>query len=61
MSVEGTGVGVGVLGLAGLDLPLGDRVSLFADGRVSGEVETTLSSGDQVGGVSGMSGARFTF
>jgi len=61
VSVEGTGVGVGVLGLAGLDLPLGDRVSLFAEGRVSGDVETTLFSGDQVGGVSGLSGARFTF
>jgi hypothetical protein len=56
-----TVVGVGVLGLAGLDLPLGDRVSLFAEGRVSGDVETTLFSGDQVGGVSGLSGARFTF
>jgi hypothetical protein len=61
VSVAGTSVGVGVLGLAGLDVPLGDRVSLFAEGRVSGDVETTLFSGDQVGGVSALSGARFTF
>jgi hypothetical protein len=61
VSVAGTGVGVGVLGLAGLDVPLGDRVSLFAEGRLSGDVETTLFSGDQVGGVSALSGARFTF
>jgi len=61
VGVDGTGVGVGVLGLAGLDVPLGERVSLFAEGRVSGDLETTLFSGDQVGGVSGLSGARIHF
>ena len=61
VGLSGTGVGVGVLGLAGLDVPIGDRFSLFAEGRVSGDFETTLLSGDQVGGVSGLSGARIRF
>ena len=60
-SLSGTAVSVGVLGLAGLDLPVGDRFALFAEGRVSGDFATNLVSGAQLGGVSAVSGARIRF
>ncbi len=60
-SLSGTAVSLGVLGLAGLDLPLGDRFALFAEGRLSGDFATNLVSGAQLGGISGMSGARIRF
>jgi len=60
-NLSGTAVSVGVLGLAGLDLPLGDRLALFAEGRISGDFATNLVSGAQLGGISGMSGARIRF
>ena len=59
--INGTAVSLGVLGLAGVDLPLGDRFALFAEGRVSGDFATNLVSGTQLGGMSGMSGARIRF
>jgi len=55
--INGTAVSLGVLGLAGVDLPLGDRFALFAEGRVSGDFATNLLSGTQLGGASAMSGA----
>lgn len=60
-SLSGAAVSLGVLGLAGVDLPLGSHLALFAEGRVSGDFATNLVSGAQLGGVSGMSGARIRF
>jgi hypothetical protein len=60
-TISGTLVSLGVLGLAGVDVPLGDRFALFAEGRVSGDVVTDFLAGTQLGGVSGMSGARIRF
>ena len=54
------GVTVGVLGLAGIDVPLGERVSLFAESRISSDVDVNFGNA-QLGGLTGASGARIRF
>lgn len=61
LGIDGTGVSFGLFGLAGLDVPLGSRISLFAEGRVAGDLASYALFGEQFGGASGLSGARVRF
>lgn len=54
------GLTIGVLGLAGIDVPLGQRLSLFAESRISSDVGLGFGN-PQLGGLTGASGARFRF
>ena len=68
-SVSTVGTGIGLLGLAGVDVPLGDRSSLFGEARVGGDFQfTNTKSGGtdhidvaNLGGVSGLFGVRVRF
>jgi hypothetical protein len=58
-------LGLGLLGLAGVEVPLGSTVALFAEGRASveithGERQSDIS-GDSLGGFMGLGGIRFRF
>jgi len=59
------GVGVGVLGLVGVEVPLGQTVALFAEARAGADFQLTGESGEldavNLGGVSGLGGIRFRF
>jgi len=75
VDVTPVGLSLGVFGLIGLQVPLGDHVRLFAEGRyggdwqVTGKVETdTATTSDStdidvenLGGFSGIGGLRFVF
>jgi hypothetical protein len=70
-SVSPFGVGLGVLGLLGVEFPLGSTVALFAEGRAAISFQLTEtsknfeSSGDigveNLGGFSGIGGLRVRF
>ena len=60
-AVAATGPSIGILGLAGLDVPVSQQVSLFAEGRISGDFGVGSLAGSQLGGVAGTSGARIHF
>jgi len=63
------GVGFGVLALAGVEVPVGDRLAFFAEGRVSADFQVTKtdkSGGDDtdienIGGITGLGGIRLRF
>jgi len=63
--VDAFSFGGGVLGLAGIELPLGDHLSAFGEARVAGDVGITDDSKDisveNLGGVAGVLGLRFAF
>ncbi len=58
--VGDVGLSLGVLGIAGVDVPLTRSVSLFAESRLSGDWDVGLGNA-QLGGFSGTSGARVRF
>jgi hypothetical protein len=70
-SVNKFGFGLGLLGLVGVEVPLGATVAAFAEGRASVDLQlTNLSdssddSGDigveNLGGVTGIGGIRIRF
>ena len=68
-NVSSVGTGIGLLGLAGVDVPLGDRSSLFGEARGGGDFQftNTKSGGSDhidvanLGGVSGLFGVRVRF
>jgi hypothetical protein len=60
-SIEGTGVSLNLLGLAGVDVPIGSHLALFAEGRVSGDVANLVFWSEQFGGASALTGARVRF
>ncbi len=64
------GLGYGILGLLGVEIPLGGTVALFGEGRVSGDFQLNHfenRSGDDkitfesLSGVAGIGGLRFRF
>ena len=63
------GLGFGVMGLVGLDVPIGTRVALFAEGRANADFQVTETEGpgssnteiENIGGLSGLGGIRFRF
>jgi hypothetical protein len=67
--VSDVGAGIGLLGLGGVEFPLGDRVSLFGEARVSVDFQLTKQKGggdddigaENLGGVSGIGGIRIRF
>ena len=60
-----TGAAIGGIGLIGLEVPIGDRLAIFAEGRVGFDVQLTSTGGDidteNLGGLSGTGGIRFRF
>jgi hypothetical protein len=72
LSVTRFGYGLGLLGLLGVEVPIGSTFALFAEGRASVSFQLTEtkesgfdSSGDigveNLGGVTGIGGIRFRF
>lgn len=65
LDVTGVGTGVGVGGIAGMDLALGDHFALFGEVVLSADAQLTDESGDldveNVGGVSALAGLRVKF
>lgn len=66
----GKGFGYGIMGLLGVEVPVGQRVALFAEGRVSADFQLSRyknSSGknkldiENLSGLTGMIGIRFHF
>ena len=64
------GIGSGIMGLVGLEVPMGQHVALFAEGRVSADVQFTRyknESGknkfdvENLSGLTGLGGIRFRF
>ncbi len=65
VSVTDFGTGIGVLGLAGLDFHVTDAIALFAEGRAGYDLQLTNQSddldADNLGGITGAGGIRWTF
>jgi hypothetical protein len=62
--ISEVGVGVGALGILGIEIPLGDHFALFGEGRAGVEVQLTDAGGvdvENIGGVGGMFGLRIRF
>ncbi len=63
------GLGFGVLGLVGVEVPVGDRFAFFVEGRASADFQVTNTEepgGDEtdienIGGISGLGGIRLRF
>lgn len=64
------GIGYGVMGLLGVEVPMGQRVSIFAEGRVSADFQLTRyknESGknkidvENLSGLTGLAGIRLHF
>lgn len=64
-TVSDFGVGIGILGLAGLDVPIANGFTVFAEGRAGYDVQVTSEDddigADNLGGITGMGGVRYSF
>ncbi len=66
---QGWGFGYGLMGLLGVEVPVGGGIALFGEGRVSGDVQVTRykKSGknkltvESLSGLTGMGGIRMRF
>ena len=68
--LQGWGFGYGILGLLGIEVPIGGGVALFGEGRVSGDFQVSRykkrSGGNRIrveslSGLTGMGGIRMQF
>jgi hypothetical protein len=67
-TVNDFALGLGVFGMAGVEVPLGSRVALFAEGRVSADFQLTESKDvpggidvANLGGYAGIAGLQVSF
>ncbi len=67
---QGWGLGYGILGLLGVEIPMGQEVVLFAEGRASGDFQLSHHENrsgknklsiENLSGLTGMGGIRFRY
>lgn len=65
LDVIDVGTGVGIAGVVGFDVPIGDHFAIYGEGTFSADLQLTDEGGDldteNIGGVSGVGGIRILF